>query len=113
MVCIAVVALRIVGLHLHLCLDGQEPAQTLHVADTGLHDDASHAAGTHNDVDLSLVSDGLIKKLSALDMPILPALILALLCLLQIFRIGARSQTPPASTFAIRFILPPLRAPPL
>ncbi|HXG28622.1 MAG TPA: hypothetical protein VNJ47_07230 [Nevskiales bacterium] len=113
LLCIAVIALRVTGMHLHLCLDGQEPAQTLHLTDSGVHDDEGHAAGGHADVDLSLPGDGLVKKLSGFDLPVLLAF---LVTLVTIVRAPIPLRPGPArirSTASIRFFQPPLRAPPI
>jgi hypothetical protein len=66
LLCILVVALRVSGAHLHLCLDGSEPPAAMHFdGDAGLHHlgENSHAAdAVHSDRDVDLIADALIKK---------------------------------------------------
>lgn len=81
--CIALLVARISGAHWHLCFDGSEPAAMMHVAESnghhesavhhehGVHhednqheDDRHYEHGTpHNDVDLNLADNGLLKLL--------------------------------------------------
>lgn len=114
MICLAVLAMRVTGVHLHLCLDGQEPAQSLHWSDSGMHDDVEHASTTHADVDLSLFSEGLVKKMpSGFDLPALLALAFALFSLALIPTFQRPEPTRVRAHSFIRFFQPPLRAPPL
>jgi hypothetical protein len=67
LLCIALVVMRVGGVHVHFCADGSEPAASLHVADTGL-DDLDHPQGigvdsSVSDSDMSVPADILLKKL--------------------------------------------------
>ncbi|MGH8454317.1 MAG: hypothetical protein ACRESW_07175 [Nevskiales bacterium] len=112
--CVAILAMRVTGVHLHLCLDGQEPAQSLHWDDAGVHDDEAHASGSHSDVDLSLLDEGLVKKLpSGFDLPAMLVLAFAFLILAPIVTSLRPEQGRFRPVASIRFFQPPLRAPPL
>lgn len=111
--CVAILAMRVTGVHLHLCFDGQEPAQSLHWTDAGIHESEAHVASTHSDVDLSLFGDALIKKLpSGFDLPALLGFVFALftLSLVPVSHRPDRAQV--HSKSRDRYFQPPLRAPP-
>lgn len=60
--CLAFLATRLGGAHLHLCLDGLEAPATVHVEDhTGQHH-GEEAGPTHNDLDVPIATDALVKK---------------------------------------------------
>lgn len=112
--CVAILAMRVTGVHLHLCLDGQEPAQSLHWSDGGVHGNEAHVAGTHSDVDLSLLGEALVKKLpSGFDMPALLAFVFALFSVSLVLGFNRPKQERIHSTHHVRYLQPPLRGPPL
>ena len=101
--CVAVVALRVSGLHAHLCMDGSEPPVSFHVADSGVHHaDEADAGGAHDDRDLAIASDVVVKKpYGGLDVTVLAAVFSLLLFLLA--RPQGRLSFPPLNS--------PLRSP--
>ena len=58
LVAIALLPLRAANAHVHLCLDGKEPAAAMHVLDVPMHHGAGHEVDGHNDRDMQL-SDSL------------------------------------------------------
>ncbi len=75
--CVLLIGARISGAHWHLCFDRNEPPRAIHVGDIGLHDDDAASNFPHQDIDLKLVDDGLLKTLSGeLTAPMLLAFIL-------------------------------------
>jgi hypothetical protein len=56
------VASRIAGAHLHLCLDGSEPPVSLHVADGAAHHGEEVGGFTHTDRDVNVGGEYLAKK---------------------------------------------------
>lgn len=108
LICLLLIAARMSGAHWHLCFDQIEPPLTLHVGDIDIH--GGNNTSGHQDTDLELVDDGLIKTLSAaLELPLAVALI-ALLWLLPM-----RKQPAPLLDYRIPFFsfrLRPLHAPP-
>ena len=66
LVCITLVVMRVGGVHVHFCADGNEPAASVHVGDSGL-DDLDHPKGAGVDAsvfdsDMSVSGDVLVKK---------------------------------------------------
>jgi len=108
LLCLLLIAARMSGAHWHLCFDQIEPPLTLHVGDFATHD--GNNTSSHQDMDLQLVEDGLIKTLSAgQDLP----LALALFALLWLLPLRKQSMPPPG--YRILFFssrLRPLHAPP-
>jgi hypothetical protein len=109
------VALRIGGLHVHLCLDGSEPPTSLHVADSGMHHvDEPVAASEHADRDVALVSDLVAKKpFGNLDLALLAAF--AGLMFFLLARPRELASFPPTRArfrSARAHLRPPLRGPP-
>jgi hypothetical protein len=113
--CSILLLLRIGGVHLHLCFDGQEPPATLHLLDGGsehMLDDADPLP--HKDGNLDEASASIVKSLLAtFDLPLL---------LLTVLVAWLRASQPafPAPQRGDRplrrspsFLLPPLRGPPL
>lgn len=87
LLCLLLIAARVSGAHWHLCFDGSEPPQTMHVGDIDLHTD--HIADQHQDVDLKLVGEALAKNFgNGLDAPLL----LAGFILLWLFQFPRRSS---------------------
>jgi hypothetical protein len=113
--CLALVVLRVGGIHLHLCLDGSEPPISYHVVDSGIHHLDEHDAGeSHSDRDMALADDVLLKKTAKAQDSLLFLFALTLLLFLV-----ARSPEPrPAATAPRRlrhsfsWVHPPLRGPP-
>ena len=116
LVCLTLIATRLGGDHLHLCLEGQceEPASSIHLFDSDVHH--SDGVGEHGDdvdVDISHAASGF--KASAMGGD-LPLLIFAVLVLF-LSRTHRRAGVPPRRAAPFRplstyRILPPLRAPP-
>ena len=114
LVLIAFLATRLVDVHLHLCLDGQEAASAVHMADGPHHDDAHHVDSEHADRDVQMFDAVLLKKVADSLDPLWPALFAALLLFLMPprgERVRFRSDLPsvPRSLFLLG---PPLRGPP-
>ena len=110
--CIALLLMRIGGAHLHLCFDGSEPASSLHFSDAGHHAD-HHGSQQHDDRDVSLVGDTIV-KLGKLNVD-LPLLFLALLAfgLLSLPRSNTTRGDPVLNSInSLWFLHPPLRGPP-
>ncbi len=114
--CLAVLAMRIAGIHLHLCFDGSEPPLSYHVADSGIHHADEHGAGeTHSDRDMPVAGDAVAKK-STHDQD---ASLLWFVFALLLFLLPPARQIVPAATDPPRlrslfsWLRPPLRGPPV
>lgn len=117
LLCTGIVMLRVGGAHLHYCFDGSEPPVTLHIdGHVGSHHmKGGVSAGGHEDMDVSVGVDALVKKVpTLLD---LLGLIAALAFFLHLL---PRVQTVVPSfdlvlPFSTRraYLRPPLRGPPL
>ena len=116
LIALAIFALPASGAHLHLCLDGAggEPPASVHVSDDGGH----HAEGadrTHRDVDVSLESEALAKKVGGSPgvPPVLPTTVV--LFVLPVAASADFPRDPPSLIVPIPAfrVLPPLRAPPV
>ena len=112
--CVAMLAGRVGGAHLHLCFDGEESAKALHWMDSGIHHPGE--AGMvlpHQDADVAVIGELIAKsdKLAA-DLPLFLVALLLPWLLLQ-----APRFSPPLRThlvpFAPLFLRPPLRGPPV
>lgn len=111
LLCVAVLVTRVGAMHLHLCFDGQEPTASIQSGTPGMDD----LVPSHQDKDLSLVGDALIKSLDSAAA--LPALLVAAVLLFMLglprnthfSRFFDRSFIPAARGFHLR---PPLRGPP-
>lgn len=109
-------AVPAIGAHLHLCLDGAgtEPPASVHIADVGgLHPESADSG--HDDVDLSLGPEALVKKFGAAPdgqnvLPSSPVLFVRPVATVRDLQRG--TSTPIVRTVQHR-ILPPLRAPPV
>jgi hypothetical protein len=115
LVLIAFVATRLADVHLHLCLDGEEPASAVHMGDGSVHNDAHHTDTSHADRDVSVFDAVLLKKQADPNDALIPALLLAVLLLLPPPR-GAdmpRIAAAPAPLRSLLLLKPPLRGPPL
>lgn len=115
LLCVAMVALRVGGLHVHMCLDGSEPPMSFHVADSGVHHvDEIAADASHEDRDLAIASDLVVKKpFGDFDLSLLAAIGVLLL-----FLIARPRELRPFSPLTVRVrsartrLRPPLRGPP-
>jgi hypothetical protein len=115
-VCMAVLAGRLGGLHVHMCLDGSEPPTSFHVADSGMHHLDEDAAGNaHEDREMPLTSDMAVKKPYAeIDLTLLAVLTTLLLFLLSRQRELFDFPSLPSRLRSARSRLrPPPRGPPL
>ncbi len=113
LLCAALLASRIAGAHLHLCLDGGEPPVSLHVADDGEHHAEDSGEAPHADRDVVLGGDYLSKKAGQVD---LGFVVLALALLLFVLpRVRPRPPQfflPPRPRTARIHGVPPTRGPP-
>src|SRR5678815_4602595 len=112
LIALAIFAIPASGAHLHLCLDGMggEPPASVHVSDGGNHH-AEEAERAHLDVDVSLESEALAKKVGGSFgiPPVLPATVV--LFVLPIATSADFPRDPPALIVPIPAfrVLPPLR----
>lgn len=110
---LAFLAASVLGTHMHLCFDGQEPPSSLHVLDGEHLDHHAGEAQAHDDLDVDLLGEPLLKTFK-LDLPVLA--LLAACFLLMPTR--AATLPLPARRIAVPLPLPRhwrplLRAPPL
>lgn len=112
LVCAAMLFARLGGAHLHLCFDGSEPPASLHVTDSGHYAD-HHDREAHDDRDVSLLGDALIKSdKPGLDLPLLLAAFWLVVLLFARPRM-VPADSPQVAVSSPRFFRPPLRGPPL
>lgn len=113
--CLAVLAPRIAGAHLHLCFDGSEPPLSYHVADSGIHHADEHGAGdSHSDRDVRVGDNVLAKKSShEYGAAALWFVFALLLFLLAPARRISPSADPPRLRSVFHWLRPPLRGPPI
>ena len=109
--CIAILAARMGGLHLHFCLDGKQAISSVQAGQVGSDEFKPH----HQDTDVSLVGDTLIKNIDSAT--VLPVLLTAAVLLFML----ATPRNAGFSRFFDRFLIPdslgfyfrpPLRGPP-
>ncbi|HKQ81596.1 MAG TPA: hypothetical protein VJS42_05340 [Steroidobacteraceae bacterium] len=75
---ILLLPLRAANAHVHLCLDGQAPAMTMHVQDLPTHDGTSEEVGGHTDRDVQLTGSLSVGKAPGVEkMSLLDAYVLA------------------------------------
>jgi hypothetical protein len=112
-VALVMFGVRLSGVHLHLCLDGQEPSASLHLEHDDGHDEYHHLQASHQDQDVDLLTDVFVKKAELGDIDVLAgsARLLALLPLAD--RLGPELLTTLLPTGPPHYILPPLRGPPV
>ncbi len=113
LICAALLFARLGGAHLHLCFDGKEPASSFHLFDNGLHHEPTGVAASHQDADIAVTGEALSKVKFELDLPLA---LLAAVFLLSLFRRSPHfvsTALPHAIVAAPRFLLPPVRGPPL
>jgi hypothetical protein len=116
LLCLAFLAMRAGGAHLHLCFDGNgEPLASVHLTDDGLHHAGEGAQSAHHDVDVSLVAELFDKKFEGiLPLSALFAAALALFTLPVLAVIVApRTSVAPLEPLSAFRRLPPLRGPPV
>ena len=114
-VCVAMVVLRVGGLHVHMCFDGSEPPMSFHVEDSGVHHlDEAGAGEAHEDREMALAPDVAVKKpFGDFDLSVLAAFSALLL-----FFISRPRELLPFSPLTVRIrssrarLRPPLRGPP-
>lgn len=113
LLCVALLLVRVGGSHLHLCFDGHEPPASFHLFDEEPHHEKSGIGSSHQDADIGLLVDMILKSLrwdSNLPLFLLAAVLLwPLLLRPQTFR-PALSE--PAPSPSVVFLRPPLRGPP-
>ena len=113
--CVAMIALRAGGLHVHMCMDGSEPPLSLHVADSGIHHlDEAEAGEAHADHDMAIASDVVVKKPTGdFDLSLVAAFGAILLFLVARRRdLSPLSPEPMPVRSARSRLRPPLRGPP-
>lgn len=111
-VAIAMLGVRLGGIHMHLCFDGQEPPASLHVEHEHGHDDYHHSEGTHQDQDVDLLAQVFFKKADLGELA-LPNSAFEAIALLPIGHpLGPERLTTIQPTGPPHFVLPPLRGPP-
>jgi hypothetical protein len=113
MVAIATFGVRLGGIHMHLCFDGQEPPASLHVEHEHGHDDYHHSDGSHQDQDVDLLAQAFFKKADLGELDIAGA-VLEIVALLPIGdQLGPERLTTIQPTGPPHFVVPPLRGPPV
>ncbi|HEY6644332.1 hypothetical protein [Povalibacter sp.] len=114
LVLIAFLVTRLADVHLHFCLDGQEPASAVHLTNDAVHNDEHHAETDHSDRDVNVFDVVLVKKLADPTDALLLALVATLLLLLLPPRRERPLRRPTASPVLRSLLLlkPPLRGPP-
>jgi len=113
--CMALLVLRVSGLHLHLCFDGSEPPLSYHLADSGIHHQDEHAAEEpHTDRDVGVADDVLVKKPAySGDIPFLVFVLTLLLFMIAARRgPGRPNESPARPPRPHPWLRPPLRGPP-
>ncbi len=115
LLCLALLLLRVSGVHLHLCLDGSEPPVSYHLVDSGVHHPDGHGVGeTHSDRDMPVAGDVVAKKSSAASDTLLLLCVLGLLLFLlspaRQPRLAELRAALPRQSF--HWLRPPLRGPP-
>lgn len=117
--CLIVTALRLAGVHEHLCFDGLEPPVTLHFGDdAGLQSVSSgrpelHIA--HSDVEIGTAGHTVVKRLEgAFDLQVLCVTFVLGLLLARVARHRLLRRDEPSLVFSAAHphFRPPLRAPP-
>jgi hypothetical protein len=109
---LALFAVRLADAHVHICLDGQEPRTSLHVADSGFHHDNADVLLPHNDQDVEAVDDGVSKKGESADLLLLPTL-WSLVDFVPRYTVEPPRYAAVAPVISFRSHLrPPLRGPP-
>jgi hypothetical protein len=113
MLCVAMVALRVAGLHVHMCMDGSEAPLDIHVADTGVHHHDEPDTG-HEDLEMAIAPDAVLKKPFG-DFALTLLAAFGALLLFVLARPRERFSFPPVpvrAASARTHLRPPLRGPP-
>jgi hypothetical protein len=106
--------LRVGGVHLHLCFDGKEPPATLHLLDSALEDHLDGSSGQHQDEYLDDGAASVIKNSTAdIDIPPIVLAVLVLWVVLPRLRIPHTRRDLLPAFLDPKFLLPPLRGPPV
>ena len=109
----SVLGVRVTGLHTHLCRDGQEAPTAVHLVDAGVHDEHAGSEQDHQDVDVP-AADALAKNAkSDSDSSFAITDLGARLAVLSRDHDISEFLKVPALRAAARYLLPPLRGPPL
>jgi hypothetical protein len=111
-VALAMFGVRLGGIHLHLCFDGQEPPASLHVEHEHGHDDYHHSEGSHQDQDVDLLAQAFVKKADLSGLDVLGGVFAVVIVLPAGHGIGPQPLTTHQPTGPPHFVLPPLRGPP-
>ncbi|MBS0422559.1 MAG: hypothetical protein JSR66_32930 [Proteobacteria bacterium] len=116
--CIALVVLRVGAVHVHFCADGNEPAASVHIGDSGIHD-LDHPKGKTGDSlltdsDISVPGDTVVKSFDgAFDMPALAVTLTLILFFVAVVRSIPVDRGPLLVRISDPSVLrPPLRGPP-
>jgi len=116
LLCITLVVMRIGSAHLHLCMDGQAPAASIHFDDDAVSPAATHAevGQAHQDYDVELGSNAL-GKLPKIDFTLLALLLTFALWLLPRRRPQSIAWQPALRTpySPPHYLRPPPCGPPL
>ena len=110
-VVLALLTLWVGGVAMHYCLDGLEPAVTVHFENLDGHIEHGLDSG-HNDFEKQALSDNLVSKLIDLDLKPFFVVLYVLTIIASYSKVNFRQQKVPVY-FSPEVLLPPLRAPPL
>jgi hypothetical protein len=108
--CALLILARVSGTHLHLCFDGHEPRSSLHWVEDGEADLHFGANSPHEDLDVSLVGNVLVKQDTA-GLDLLPILFAAAI-VLGLVRLAGRRVSYPRLPVPVPTLLFDLRPPP-
>jgi hypothetical protein len=114
LLCTIFLVIQSTDAHVHLCLDGQEAAVSIHIEHgAGLNEHLAEIGLDHRDLDIDL-GIGSITKLPKVDLPVMALLFSALLIAFNLL-----GKPPLARSRSTRFrfqspshLRPPLRGPP-
>ena len=111
-VALAMFGVRLGGIHMHLCYDGQEPPARLHIEHEQGHDAHHHSDESHQDQDVDLLAQAFSKKADLGELDVLGATfdVVALLPIGQ--PVGPEQLTTVQPTGPPHFTRPPSRGPP-
>jgi hypothetical protein len=111
---VASLPLRVADAHLHLCLDGQESAISVHTDDAPTHFDTEDSAPGHDDRDVEIPSATAVWKLDAGAHLALACVFTSVLGVeLSAATVGVPAAAPPPAAVSRAFDLqPPVRGPP-
>jgi hypothetical protein len=101
---------RVSGTHFHLCFDGNEPRSSLHLVEDGDADLHFGANSPHEDLDISLVGNLLVKQ-DTIGVDLLPMLVAAAI-VLGLLRLASTSVPYPRPRVLVRTPVFELRPPP-